>query len=306
MPLFRLAIVVAVLVVSAPTFAATQRTFVASTGNDANPCTIVAPCRGFASAVTNTNPGGEVVVQDSAGYGPVAISKSVSIIAPRGVHAGISVASGTGISVSGANVVVVLRGLSITGQGGSVGISFAQGARLTIEDCEIDRMLSYGIEISASGSKVSIRNSVVRDGVVGVHIDGPADVAISGMHISNANIGILANSGSHVTIADSVLANLLQTGIIAWGPAGYTTDVTVTNSTLTEMDDGLDVVNDGGLARLAANGNTITRVTGSAFLFSFVSGTGPPTVIYTTKNNFVGYNNNIVGGGGVLTQIPTQ
>ena len=299
-------LVVAVLLASAPTFAATQRTFVASTGSDANPCSIVLPCRGFAAALLNTAPGGEIIVQDSAGYGPVAVGKSVSIIAPRGVHAGISVASGTGISVNGGNIVVVLRGLSITGQGGSVGISFVQGARLTIEDCEIDRMLNYGIDISAGGSKVSIRNSVVRDGGTGVHIDGPANVAISGMHISNANIGVLANSGSHVTIADSVLANLLQTGIIAWGPAGYTTDVTVTNSTLTEMDDGFDVVNDGGLARLAANGNTVTRVTGAAFTFAFASGNGPPAVIYTTKNNFIGYNNNIVAGGGVLTQIPTQ
>ena len=68
-----------------------QRTFVASTGNDLNSCILTAPCRGFAHAITQTNLGGEVIVLDSAGYGPVTITQSVSIIAPAGVYAGVSV-----------------------------------------------------------------------------------------------------------------------------------------------------------------------------------------------------------------------
>jgi len=62
--------------------ATAQRTFVASTGNDAAPCSLAQPCRGFARAITQTNAGGEVIVLDSAGYGPVTITKSVSLIAP--------------------------------------------------------------------------------------------------------------------------------------------------------------------------------------------------------------------------------
>ena len=79
---------------------AAQRTFVASTGNDANPCSITAPCRGFTRAITQTNVGGEVIVLDSAGYGPFTITQSVSIVAPAGVYAGISVSSGDGITVN--------------------------------------------------------------------------------------------------------------------------------------------------------------------------------------------------------------
>ena len=37
--------------VAAPAFAV-QRTFVASTGVDTNPCTLTQPCRGFAAAVS--------------------------------------------------------------------------------------------------------------------------------------------------------------------------------------------------------------------------------------------------------------
>ena len=81
-----------------------QRTFVASVGSDAGPCSITAPCRGFAAAVTKTSAGGEVIVLDSAGYGAVTITKSVSIIAPPGVYAGISVFSGNGITVNAPGV----------------------------------------------------------------------------------------------------------------------------------------------------------------------------------------------------------
>ena len=98
-----------------------QRTFVASNGVDTNPCSLAAPCRSFGAAVTAVAAGGEVVVLDSAGYGAVTIAKSVSIVAPPGLYAGVSVASGTGVTVDGAGINVVIRGLSITNQGGNVG-----------------------------------------------------------------------------------------------------------------------------------------------------------------------------------------
>ena len=47
-----------------------QRTFVASTGNDASACSIAAPCRGFARAITQTSAAGEVIVLDSAATVP--------------------------------------------------------------------------------------------------------------------------------------------------------------------------------------------------------------------------------------------
>ncbi len=71
-----------------------QRTFVASSGADTNSCAITQPCRSFASAIALTAAGGEVIVLDSAGYGPVTITQSVSIIAPPGVYAGITAFAG--------------------------------------------------------------------------------------------------------------------------------------------------------------------------------------------------------------------
>src|SRR5262252_7389517 len=77
-----------------------QRTFVSGGGNDANPCSRTAPCRTFTQALMGTSPGGEVVVMDSAGYGAFAVAHAVSITAPPGVYAGISVFSGDGIDIN--------------------------------------------------------------------------------------------------------------------------------------------------------------------------------------------------------------
>src|SRR4029077_7379886 len=94
-----------------------SHTWVSSTGNDANACTRSAPCATFAGALTKTSAGGEIDVADANDYGPVTINKAVSIEAV-GVLATIQVTSGNAITVSaGANDTVVLRGLTLDGQG---------------------------------------------------------------------------------------------------------------------------------------------------------------------------------------------
>jgi hypothetical protein len=84
-----LALGLLVALVSELAMPAAQRTFVASTGDDATAssnCSLVLPCRSFATALTQTLDGGEIIVVDSAGYAPVVIDRSVSIIAPAGVY----------------------------------------------------------------------------------------------------------------------------------------------------------------------------------------------------------------------------
>ena len=58
---------------------AAQRTFVATSGSDANTasnCSNTAPCRGFSAALTVTDSGGEIIVLSSGGYGAVTIDKA--------------------------------------------------------------------------------------------------------------------------------------------------------------------------------------------------------------------------------------
>jgi hypothetical protein len=58
---------------------ARARVFVASYGNDANPCTFLSSCRNFQQAVNVVDAGGEVTAIDSAGFGAINITKSVTI-----------------------------------------------------------------------------------------------------------------------------------------------------------------------------------------------------------------------------------
>ena len=157
--LIRLTVVVAgfvAIAASAPHALAAQRTFVHSSplGNDANTafnCSLVAPCRSFNAAISVTDPGGEVVILDTAGYGPMTINKSIKVIGPSGVYGGISVLGGvgppppptTGIVINAGDTdVITLRGLDISGVPGAAtapadGIDIKNAGAVHIEKSSI-------------------------------------------------------------------------------------------------------------------------------------------------------------------------
>src|SRR5438067_5142315 len=134
--------------------ALTQRTCApAASGLDTNPCTRTAPCRNFAAAIAQTASGGEVIVLDSGGYGPVTINQAVSLVAPPGVYAGISVFSNSGITINaGPTDVVTIRGLTLNGLGGNSGIDFLSGAALYVQDSVFKDFASFGILASTSAN----------------------------------------------------------------------------------------------------------------------------------------------------------
>jgi hypothetical protein len=213
--------------------AAVQRTFVSGSGSDLAACSLAAPCRSFAAAIGQTNPGGEIVVLDSAGYGPVAISDSVSIITPAGLYAGVTVMAGTGITVAGAGIVVHLRGLTINGQGGSGGVQFTQGTALYIEDCTISNMTAFGFQATGSVTAV-VSRSRFSDNHLGIHGLNGATLTVNDTEVSRSDYGIVARSDvasvttslrvSHSVVRDSrvgidaqSLLNTANTRLIATG-----------------------------------------------------------------------------------------
>src|SRR5262249_8040754 len=113
--------------------ATSVRTFVASTGNDANTasnCPRTAPCRNFSAAIGVTSTGGEIVALDAAGYGTVTINKAVTIIGVDGTFVAVP-SGGTGISITGltGTDTVILRNIQVSGAGATntVGISITAG-----------------------------------------------------------------------------------------------------------------------------------------------------------------------------------
>ncbi|MBK6337038.1 MAG: right-handed parallel beta-helix repeat-containing protein [Betaproteobacteria bacterium] len=210
-----------------------QRTFVASYGDDLNPCTLQLPCRAFLAAMLQTNPGGEVIVLDSAGYGPVTITKAVSVIAPPGVYAGMSPTAGVdGIVVAaGPSDKVVLRGLTINGQGGNRGIVITSAGEVHIEQCTVANMGQDGIQING-GARVHIRSSTVRsNGWRGLAVltGSPAVQVLDSQFANNTLAGVHIVAGT--LDAARIAANENFAGIVAVAPPeGATVVVTVSDS----------------------------------------------------------------------------
>ena len=183
LPFAVLATVLICSLASAPAHAR-ARTFVASYGNDSNPCTFGSPCKTFQQAVNVVDPGGEVTAIDSAGFGPILITKAVSITSPNGVEAGIvPVSGGNSITINaGPFDAITLSGLVIDGAGTGVnGIVFGGGGYLIIQDCVIRNMTGDGIHFASNViSHLSVANtSVSKNGGNGILVQPVGSASVT-------------------------------------------------------------------------------------------------------------------------------
>jgi hypothetical protein len=219
---------------------AAQRTFVSTSGADASPtCSLTAPCRSFGQAMFVTDSGGEIVTLDSGGYGSVAINRSVSIVAPPGVYAGISVFVGAGVSVNTPGVKVALRNLFINGQGGFNGIQFDDGAELHVDGCTVTGLDGYGI-VAATG-RILVHDSILRNnGYQGIHASN-AQVYVDRARIEeNGQGGILVLNSVLLVVRDSLIADNGHAGIAT--NAGPLTRIDVESTAITGNGQrGLDI-----------------------------------------------------------------
>jgi len=205
------------VLISTDAVATAPRTFVASKGNDANPCSLTSPCRGFAAAVAQTNSGGEVIVLDSAGYGPFSVTKSITISAPAGVYAGVTqtlASAAITVAVAAASVVR-LRGLTVTGVGPATGdgILFSSGGMLELEKVEVSGFATtgkQGLLVQATG-QLHIHDSAFHDNYHGILIQvAPGTLRASLDHVRlvhNTSVGLYALDGAVVTITNSVASS---------------------------------------------------------------------------------------------------
>ena len=300
------------------------RTFVSGLGNDANPGTREQPKRTFASALAVTDPGGEIVALDSAGFASstLAINKSVSIIAPAGLYAGVRVTSGNAITISGAaDTVVTLRGLTIIGQGFSTGhgVHFTAGAALHIQDCTISGFFVRGVECQnvPEAAEVYISNTTVRNGrsngaAFGAAAGGSLKVTIRNSHfLDNQLTGAQFNAGVVAVVSESQANGNNSNGFeVGFGTATVTQSVASQNRLA-----GFSSFNQGTL--------NIDHCTASQNGFdglAKVSGTAGPGIMrisnsIVTNNGRLGFNgspeslgNNLVrgnvGGDGTSTIVP--
>jgi len=232
-----------------------QRTFVASYGQDSNPCSRTAPCRTFAVALANTNPDGEVIVLDSAGYGAFTIGQGVTIVAPPGVYGGISVFSGSGITVNTTHNVT-LRGLTLNGQGGTTGITLTQVGVLAVEDMTFRGLDGNGIVAWPATGKLVVDRSVFSDitpAVLGTGLVAGIDVSISRSSFLNVALGVLAYDGAVVTVVDSQFESN-DAGIQASTATGEKAIVACSLCTFFDDQNGVVAKGPGSTVRVSASG----------------------------------------------------
>ncbi len=306
---------------------AAQRTFVSVSGSDTHVainCSSTLPCRTFGAAYDVTDAAGEIIALDSGGFGQLAISKSISVIAPKGVTAGISVDSGVGVSISAPDIEVLLRGLTITGTGGSYGVQVNAAAKVALEDCVVTRLNTSGLDIAAPATVVVRNSRFGHNSVFGLRASGNSKVFVTGSHFySNAGGGLLVYStglpGTLAVVSRSHAHGNASFGFYAQAHSGGVAQIDLVAATISEHSStGVISYSDGGSAavsvrrsvlsansfagmqsigagaRLISSGNVITK---SQTGMIQVSG----GVIETDGSNVV--RGNVTNTSGVITNI---
>jgi hypothetical protein len=284
------------------------RTFVSGGGLDTNPCSVTSPCRTFGQAISVTNAGGEVIVLTSAGYGPFTITKAVTVEAPAGVYAGVTVSSGNGITINATAGVdtVTLRGLTVNNQGSTGnGIVFNTGGTLHVESCIANGFSSGGgIDIAGPGN-IFVDDTIARGNTYGVLANipttGTASISMVNLHSDANTYGLFLEAAATGVIVNAAIRSSSASG----------------NTTTGMLVEGVT----NGVASLDIESCLVTDNGTGVFAQGITSGTGTASIsnCTITRNSTSGFDqesggvinsrgqNTIIGSNtGTLTALPGQ
>jgi len=301
----------AVVVLSPAAIAQTQTmSFVSALGRDNFPCTRPFPCRTFAGAQAKTAPGGRILVLDTGDYGPVTITKSLTLEAPDGVYAEVAATNDDGITVNaGTGERVILRGLTVRGPGdaGIIALSFGE---LVVERCVVHGFTNSGIATLSPGSNAEIKDTIVRDcggGIeAGLTAAGTEVMTIEHCQIENTRVGgaVSVAQGARVTVRDTSVSDNLF-GFTAASVAGRAAELTIENSLASETHAGGSPTVVGGLGVSAFFG-AVVRLSNTVLVNNDVGVYSDSlSTVYTFGNNKIhGNTQQIIGPG--MTAVPQQ
>jgi hypothetical protein len=235
------------LLAAAPANAQATRTWVSGVGDDVNPCSRTAPCKTFAGAISKTAALGEINCLDSAGFGAVTITKSISIVC-NGVIGGILSAGTTGVIINAlSSDKVILKGLDINGAGtGLIGIRALSVGALTIEDCTIANVTQWGIAIQNTSLHTFQVTRVTA-----------TNATLGGMQVRPANAGAVA-----VGVVNGLTSFKNGKGIEIDGNGGSTSSTLINNSVFNSNSIGINMVT-GGTALTAMASDSLVQNNGT-------------------------------------------
>jgi hypothetical protein len=252
------------LLAALPALALNDASWVSRTGLDTNACTSTAPCKTFQHAHDVTSAGGIVKALDAADYGPVNVSKAITIDG-NGVGAEIELlVSQNGINVSAGPVTV--RDLTIHGPGNAA--IFVASADVYVENVTITGGPSYGVVANGASGAVHMtaKNlTVTGAGSYGISIYGAsASIRDSVLRATVAGPGISVASTSGVPAAVALIErtdlSFNTTGLVSDNQnTGGGATVRISDSVITGNGTGISAVNGGQIITFRTNmlaGNT--------------------------------------------------
>jgi hypothetical protein len=243
------ALVTTALLVAGPASAQAMRTWVSGVGDDANPCSRTAPCQTFAGAVIKTLDGGEINCLDSGAFGPLLITRSLSIIC-SGVEAGIAGSGPSGIQISASSAnFIYLQGLDLEGVGGTSGIEVISAGKVTIVDCVIRGFRLAGVHLEPITPVLTyITNTTFDQNLYGVAVTS-------------------VNAGGAQTIATldnvRILGNGPDNGSFGVAVDGAHASIVMNNSTVIRNQTGLSETNGGLLYSFGNNRVVQNQINGA-------------------------------------------
>lgn len=276
-----------------PALAQATRTWVSGVGDDANPCSRIAPCKTFAGAISKTAAGGEISVLDPGGFGALTITKAITLNG-EGTLASILGAGTNAINVNaGAADTVIIRNISIDGAGtGLSGINFQTGGKLHVENVSIFGFTGQGIAFSPLvTAALRVSNTMISNCLRAIYVNpapsGIATASINGVVLSGNSTGIRVEDGSTVTIRDSSLVGNASYGIVA-NATLRTASVSIDNTS----------ASNNGAAGVYAGSLSIIRI-------SNVLATGNAFGLQSAGGTIQSFGNNHVLGNTTSDGVPT-
>jgi hypothetical protein len=191
--------------------ATSNRIFISTTGNNSNDCSNpLTPCVDFTGAMSQVNTGGEIIAQATGPYGPLNITKAITISGPPGVV----IYSGHQVTVNAPGATVVLRGLTIDGTGAlENGINVVAVGALHVESCLIagfsgsSTTQGNGLFFGSAGN-LFVKDTIVRgngnNGIAVAPSSGTAKASIDNCRLEGNSSGLAAYNNAVITVTDSV------------------------------------------------------------------------------------------------------
>ena len=208
-----------------PAFAAPDMVYVAFNGSDANPCTRVSPCKTITHGLSVVVAGGEVDIIGSGTYDNFTVTKSVTVSAEPGVLANLDVpASANGITINaGSSDVVVLRGLTIHGQGSGNGIQVSSVGQMVVEECIGRNFYGALVFTPSTPGMLTVKGGVFEGNIASIFTCCASGGTAANVDIDGATVVMLGGNPSAIGGINADATKLTVTHSVVTGPGstGY-------------------------------------------------------------------------------------